>query len=186
MAINYYVQARESSFGNVRKRRYYLIAKSNGRISRKDLIEYMTRNASLTQSEANSALDYLLEAIPYFLKLGKRIDLDDLGSITAAIRSEGSDDPKEATPDKVRGIYMHFNPDRKLKLLLQRIPLEKLEKRVRSPHKRLVSHRQLQEVEERQKELIARKAIAEELPVEMISKLTGLSEEAVEALRCCG
>jgi Bacterial nucleoid DNA-binding protein len=186
MSILYKIQERESSFAQGRARRYYLIAKSTGRIGQDDLIEYMVKNASLTPPEAASALYYLFEAIPHFLKLGKIIDLGDLGNIKATIRSEGSDSEKEATLHKVKEIYPHFTPSKKLKEAMQQTPLEKaeaIEETETPPYiRRMAKIKREQEIELNQKKEIARKALQEGLPVEIIAKLTGLSEEQLSVI----
>jgi|GEM_PF-1344673 Bacterial nucleoid DNA-binding protein len=187
MSILYEVQERESSFAKGRARRYYLIAKSTGRIGRDDLIQYMVKHASLTPSEAASALDYLFESIPHFLKLGKIIDLGNLGNIKVTIRSEGSDSEEEATVRKVKEIYPHFTPSKKLKEAMQEIPLEKAEP-VKDGERLSYIRRQAklkreQEIELNQKKGIARRALEEGFPVETVMKLTRLSEEEILELK---
>lgn len=180
MAIRYYVQPRESYYGKERKTRYYLIAKSVGKISRKDIIKFMTQNVSLTASEAASALDYLLEIIPRFLRLGWCIDLGDLGNVMTTIRSEGSDTPEEATVHKVKEVRVHFNPSKKLKQEMKKAPLIKgeiLEPRAR---RKLMTQADQEEILLQGKMEIARKALDKGLSVEMVAELTGLRAEELK------
>lgn len=185
MAIEYIIQARESYYGEERKKRYFLIAKSSGRIGRQDLIEYMTQNASLTPSEASSALDYLLEAIPHFLRLGKRVDLGSLGSMKATIRSEGSDKKEDADVHKVREICVHYTPSIKLKTLMQKTSLERREPtgKYRLSLRQVAALRKELEIEMRQKKELARKGLAKGLDPVMIAELTGLSEDEIGLLQ---
>lgn len=177
MAIRYYVQPRECGHGGERRIRYYLITKSVGQIGREDLIRYMTQNVSLTASEATSALDYLLEIIPRFLRLGWRINLGDLGNIMTTIRSEGSQTPEEATVHKVKEIRIHFNPSKKLKRSMQDAPLIKGEILDPIPRRKLMTQKNKEEIALQEKMEIARKALEKGLSIKMVAELTGLSED---------
>jgi len=179
MAIQYYIQPRESYYGNTRKTRYFLIAKSVGRLGRKELIKSMTRNVSLTAAEAASALDYLLEIIPHFLRLGWRINLGDLGNITTTLRSEGSETPEEASVHKVKEIRINFNPSNKLKQSMQNTPLMKGEIPKPGFRRKLMTAKNKEEILLQGKMEIARKALEKGLTVEMVAELTGLQEEII-------
>lgn len=183
MAIHYYVQPRESYYGNERKTRYFLIAKSVGRLNRKDLIKYMTQNVSLTSSEAASALDYLLEAIPRFLQLGLRLDLGDLGSINTTIRSEGSATPEEATVHKVKEICIHFKPSKKLKLTMKNTPLVKNEKRYTFVRRKLMTKKNREEIALQEKKEIALRALEKGLSPEIVAELTGLDINVLQEFK---
>jgi len=105
--------------------KYYLRAKSVGKIDRDYLIKDMLRNVSLTQPEAAGAIDYLFEAIPRFLQLGFYVKLGLLGSFRATINCEGSDTVEEATVDKVKRIHLRFVCGKELKDAIEKSSLEK-------------------------------------------------------------
>jgi len=125
MSVRYHVVQRKNPMDLTAPEKYYLRAKSVGKIDRDYLIKDMLRYVSLTQEEASSAINYLFEAIPRFLKLGFRVSLGTLGSFKATLNSEGSETLDEATVDKVKRIRLRFVCGKELKEDIGNSSLEK-------------------------------------------------------------
>jgi len=125
MSIRYSIVQRKNLLDLSAPEKYYLRAKSVGKIDRDYLIKDMLRYVSLTAEEASAALNYLLEAVPRFLKLGFYVNLGKLGSFKATLNSEGSDTMEEATSDKVKRIRIRFTCGKELKDEINRGSLEK-------------------------------------------------------------
>lgn len=89
---------------------YYLCARAYASTSREWLIEDMVRYTSLTAEEATTAIDYLFEAIPRYLRLGMTVQLGKFGYFKYTIKSQGSELPEDATPDKIKSIHLRFVP----------------------------------------------------------------------------
>ena len=105
--------------------KHYLIAKTVGNIDRNYLIKEMVRNTSLTPMEAMTAIDYLFNAIPRLLELGFTVQLGEMGYFMVIIKSEGSDTPDEATPDKIRNMRLKFVPGTNIREQVNRFSVEK-------------------------------------------------------------
>ena len=125
MSVRYCIVPRKNLMNLSAPEKYYLRAKSVGKIDRDYLIKDMLRYVSLTQEEASSAINYLFEAVPRFLKLGFYVKLGTLGSFRATINSEGSETVEEATADKVKRIRIRFVCGKELKEEINKSSLEK-------------------------------------------------------------
>lgn len=187
MPIFYQVQRRTSSFEQERKSRYYLIAKSWDSIGYDELIENMVRHASLTPSEARSALDYLLETIPDMLKLGHTVRLGNLGYLRPIIRSEGSDTPEEATVNKVKDVRVRFIPGKKLREEIKNISLERFPKEEK-PRETVVGKKRGRPKKNPSDTVVfaetIRRSLAEGLSVEQTARILGISTEKVQSMNC--
>ena len=75
MSIYYRVQQRINPQDRAGNKKYYLIQRSLDYIGRKELLENMCHNTSLTPQEASTALDYFFKSVPMFLKLGFTVGL---------------------------------------------------------------------------------------------------------------
>lgn len=106
---------------------FRLLAKSYNRTSRQWLIEDMTQHTSLTYEEASTAIDYLFEAIPRFLRLGMTVQLGRLGYFRYTIKSEGSEDPTDVTVDKIKSIHLRFFPGEGIREEVNAFPVSKWE-----------------------------------------------------------
>jgi hypothetical protein len=105
MSIRYSIVQKKNPRDLTAPEKYYLSAKSVGKIDRDYLINDMLRYTSLTAEEASAALNYLLEGVPRFLKLGFYVNLGKLGSFRSTFNCKGSDTFEEATADKIKRIH---------------------------------------------------------------------------------
>lgn len=123
MAIHYVKRAMKNPKLPQEQPKYYLIAKSLKAVERDTFIEDMVRHTSLTQSEAASAIDYLFEAFPRYIALGHTVKLGEFGYFKPTILSEGSIDPDDATPDKIRRKRVRFIFGKDVRDKINRIPV---------------------------------------------------------------
>ena len=75
--------------------------------------------------EAATAIDYLFNAIPRLLELGFTVQLCELGYFMVSIKSDGSDLPEEAAPDKIRSMHLRFIPGLSIRKQVNDFPVEK-------------------------------------------------------------
>ncbi|MDL2257054.1 HU family DNA-binding protein [Bacteroidales bacterium OttesenSCG-928-I14] len=123
MSIAYYKKEIKNPLDRT-KSIYCLQSKSYGNIDRDTLISDMVRNASLTEQEATTALDYLFDAILRYLRLGNTVQLGRLGYFRYTISSEASDLPEEATPDKIKGLRLRFTPGKDIRKEVNEFPVK--------------------------------------------------------------
>ena len=125
MPVRYVVTLLGNPLDSLAPKKNYLIEKSIGSIDRDYLIEDTVRNTSLTKMEAMTGLDYLFSAIPRLLELGHTVQLGDLGHFKVSIKSEGSDIPEEATPDKIKSKHLRFYPGKSIRKRVNEFAVEK-------------------------------------------------------------
>lgn len=125
MSIRYKIQKKRNPLDNSAPEKYYMTVKSRGYIDRKDFIEQMVLHTSLTNNEAASALDYLLEALPRLLKMGFTVKLGELGYFRTTISSEGSEHEKDVTLANVRALRVKFFCGKGLRKSISEASLEK-------------------------------------------------------------
>ena len=125
MSVRYCIMPRRNPRNLLASEKYYLRAKSVGKIDRDYLIKDMLRYVSLTPEEASAAINYLFEAVPRFLKLGFYVKLGTLGSFRATINSEGAEMVEEASTDLVKRIRIRFVCGKELKEEINKSSLEK-------------------------------------------------------------
>ncbi|MDH8702592.1 putative histone-like DNA-binding protein [Dysgonomonadaceae bacterium PH5-43] len=125
MAVHYVVQQKRNPGDEAAPKKYYLVAKSLPAVSRKVFINDMVRNTSLTSNEAATALDYLFDVLPHYLALGHTVQLGELGYFRVTLKSEGSENPEEATPDKIKGKKLRFVCGSKIRTEISNLQVEK-------------------------------------------------------------
>jgi len=124
MAIYYFVQ-KKRDLKNPEGFKYHPTIKSFGHVTRKELIEDMVRNTSLTRKEAETGIDYLFESLPRLLEGGKTVQLGELGYFRITGSSEGSDTAIEVSADKIRRVKLKFICGRDMRERINQFPIEK-------------------------------------------------------------
>ena len=93
-------------------KKWYLILRSLGMISIKDVCRDVADETTLNPKEAEMAIYQLFKVILRYLLSGHTLQLGDLGTFKLTISCEGSDTKEEATPAKIRKINLRFIPSR--------------------------------------------------------------------------
>lgn len=125
MPIRYVVQKRANPTDLTAPKKYYLIAKSLGCVTRKDFIEQMVLHTSLTPNEAATGLDYLMEALPRLLKMGFTVKLGELGYFKTTISSEGCLKESDISTKNVRNVRVRFVCGKSMRTEVKEALLEK-------------------------------------------------------------
>ena len=102
MSIHYVVQPRKNLRQPAAAPKYYPVSKSLKPFNRELLIKDMVKNTSLTFQEAAAGIDYLFDSIPKYLSLGFTVQIGKIGYFRIVFKTEGSETPEEATPDKIK------------------------------------------------------------------------------------
>lgn len=107
--------------------KYYAIAASSGRISLVGLSKRISRMSSLSRPDITAVLEALTVIMPELLADGRIIDLGNLGSLRATIKSEASDTAAEVTGANVKQVKAYFRPGKELKNALDNASFKKVD-----------------------------------------------------------
>ena len=124
MSINYLIQKKANPLDRT-SFKYYPVFKSSGRVARKELVEGMVSRASLTRQEAETAIDYLFEVLPDYLRNGYTVQLGGLGYFRLTFSSEGSDTAEEVSANNVQKVKLKFICGRDLREAINNFSIEK-------------------------------------------------------------
>lgn len=123
--INYSVRKIKNPSNRTAAPKYYVTAKTLGYITKENLVSDMVQHTSLSDSEAQTALNYLTLSVPKFLKLGFTVKLGDMGHFRTTITSEGSENEQDAGKSKIQKLNVRFVAGKTMKLKLDETPLVK-------------------------------------------------------------
>lgn len=186
MSLYYVIQKKENRIDSSQPGKYYLIQKSLGQIGKKGLIEDMVKHTSTTRQEAQSAIEYLFEALPRLIQLGYTVHYEGVGYFCTSIQSEGCAVPEEANAFKKKAVKLHFRPCKKLRENINAIPIHPFpvvksnaEKESALKHKRIENR---ESIEKNKSIQIAKRSLDKGLGVELIAELTGLTEDEIKNL----
>ena len=124
MSIKYIIQKKANPLDR-NSFKYYPAFKSSGRVTRKELVEGMVSRASLTKQEAETAIDYLFEVLPDYLRKGNTVQLGELGYFRLTFNSEGSDTAEEVSANNVKKVKLKFICGRELREAIKHFSIEK-------------------------------------------------------------
>ena len=124
MAINYVIQKKASPLDRDIVK-YYPVFKKSGNVARKELVEGMVTRASLTRQEAETAIDYLFEVLPDYLRNGRTVQLGELGYFRLTFSSEGSDTAEEVSANNIKRVKLKFICGRELREAINNFSIEK-------------------------------------------------------------
>ena len=124
MSIKYIIQKKANPIDRT-SFKYYPVFKSSGRVAKKELVEGMVSRASLTKQEAETAIDYLFEALPDHLKKGHTVQLGELGYFRLTFSSEGCDTADEVSANNVKKVKLKFICGKELRKAIKDFSIEK-------------------------------------------------------------
>ncbi|MDL2223432.1 hypothetical protein LJB98_04975 [Bacteroidales bacterium OttesenSCG-928-M11] len=104
---------------------YYLQATSRGIIDFADVLKWACRNTTINPQEIELAMAMAYEKLEEYVSLGHTVSFGSMGHTRISIRSHGSEDPEDATPEKLMDIRLNFIFGREFKRFLQTVGLEK-------------------------------------------------------------
>jgi Bacterial nucleoid DNA-binding protein len=180
MSLHYVVRKKRNGIDPSKSEKYYLIQKSLGRLGKKELVEDMVKHTSTTKQEAQSAIEYLFEAIPRLIQLGFTVHYEGIGYFCTTIQSEGCDTPEEANAVKKKAVKLHFRPCSKLKKEINSIPIHPYPKIKKNPQQELLKKQRIEKNGKEKALEIAKKGLEKGLDIELIAELTGLMKEEIQ------
>lgn len=120
MSIKYKVMKRaEAGVKGGGQPKYYAMATQRQTVDYYQLASDISNRCTLRQSDVISTLVALSELIPKYILNGYSIKLDRIGILSATINTEGKETAKEVTPQSIKGLKMHFLPDKEIKKQLR-------------------------------------------------------------------
>jgi predicted histone-like DNA-binding protein len=96
-------------------KKWYLILKSIGRMTEKQVAKEIADETTLNPKEAEMAIYQFQKVLTKALLDGKTVQLGELGSFQLTIKSGGVDNEEEATAALVEKINIRFTPSATLK-----------------------------------------------------------------------
>lgn len=96
-------------------KKWYLILKSIGRMTEKQVAKEIADETTLNPKEAEMAIYQFQKVLTKALLDGKTVQLGELGSFQLTIKSKGVDTEPEATAALVEKINIRFTPSAALK-----------------------------------------------------------------------
>ena len=104
---------------------YYACSKRGNVICFKGLSKRVTELSSLSEGDIMSTLLNVATVMKWKLIDGDTVRLDGIGSFSIAVTSDGFEDPKEITPNRVRASKVVFIPDMSFVRLIEEIDFYK-------------------------------------------------------------
>ena len=123
--MKYVIQPKRNPQDDKAPKKFYLVAKSVGNITFKEIAREIEKRSSLTRGDIENVLTNLAEVLPLFLRNGFTVSLDDFCSVHLTIQSDGADTEEEAGPHLVRQVRAVFVSGTELKKELKDMPVEK-------------------------------------------------------------
>jgi predicted histone-like DNA-binding protein len=102
------------------KKKWYLILKSIGRMTEKQVAKEIADETTLNPKEAEMAIYQFQKVLTKALLDGKTVQLGELGSFQVTVSSKGVEKEAEVTPSLVKKVNLRFTPSVVLKENLQK------------------------------------------------------------------
>ena len=108
------------------ERKFYASIIHPERITIKELSEEIADGRTLTPTDVRAVLISLARKLPVHLLKGHIVELEDLGSFTVNLSSNGSTTAEDYNESFIRGLKIHFRPSADLKKNLKMAEYTKL------------------------------------------------------------
>ncbi|MDR1336731.1 MAG: HU domain-containing protein [Tannerella sp.] len=97
----------------------------DGKVAQNDISADIVNLSSLARGDVGNVINSLIDTIPKYLVMGKSVNLGELGTFRVSFTSEGVEDAKDFTVDKISGVRVVFIPSMELRKKLGSIRFEK-------------------------------------------------------------
>ncbi|MDR1224245.1 MAG: DNA-binding protein [Tannerella sp.] len=97
----------------------------DGRVAQNEIAVDIVNLSSLARGDVGNVINNLIDTVPKYLVMGKSVNPGELGSFRIPFSSEGVDDPKDFTVDKISGVRIVFTPSVELRRKLDTLRFEK-------------------------------------------------------------
>lgn len=95
--------------------KYYAQPAQVRNVSQQTVVTEIAEQSSLTTGDVKNALDRLQFVIKQHLLNGDSVKLDDLGTFSISLKTEGADSVKEFKSDNIKQVRAQFLPAKRLK-----------------------------------------------------------------------
>ncbi|WP_282037708.1 HU family DNA-binding protein [Saccharicrinis aurantiacus] len=107
--------------------KYYIQQVRNETIGRREFEVAIIEKTALSKAEARGVLVTIADVIREELLRGNAVKLEDLGTFSLRLKSEGAETPEEVTANKLKNVSVGYRPSGELVESIQKIKLEKTE-----------------------------------------------------------
>jgi predicted histone-like DNA-binding protein len=125
MSLLYVVSEKKNPLNPAAAVKYYLMSKIRGKKSHKAVLAAAAKNTTINAKEIDVAVDAWLDALKGMLADGFSVEVEGLGTFSTSIKSEGSENAKDATPAKVKNIALAFRAKPEMYREVSEFKLEK-------------------------------------------------------------
>ena len=115
MALFYNKTQRTNPSQPAAPKKWYLIVKSIGRMTEKQVAKEISDETTLNPKEAEMAIYQFQKVLTKALLDGKTVQLGELGSFQITVKSKGVDNESEVTASLVERVNLRFTPSKELK-----------------------------------------------------------------------
>ncbi|MDR1339340.1 MAG: DNA-binding protein [Prevotellaceae bacterium] len=105
--------------------KWYATPINGGKVEQSEVAEDIVSLSSLSRGDVGNVISCLIDTVPRYLLMDKSVHLGELGTFRISFSSEGVDDPKDFTVNKISGVRVVFTPSVELKKKLENIHFEK-------------------------------------------------------------
>jgi predicted histone-like DNA-binding protein len=105
--------------------KWYATPIYDGKVAQREISEDIVNLSSLARGDVGNVINSVIDTVPKYLVMGKSVNLGELGTFRVSFSSEGVEDPKTFTVDKISGVRVLFTPSAELRRKLDSIRFEK-------------------------------------------------------------
>jgi predicted histone-like DNA-binding protein len=103
----------------------YAAPVNDGKVSQKEIAAEIVGLSSLARGDVNNVIDSVIDIVPKYLKMGKSVNLGDLGTFRLSFSSQGVENAETFNINLIEGVKVIFTPSSELKSALEKITFEK-------------------------------------------------------------
>jgi predicted histone-like DNA-binding protein len=105
--------------------KWYAAPVNDGKVGQQDISADIVNLSSLARGDVGNVINSVIDTVPKYLLMGKSVNLGELGTFRVSFSSEGVEDAKDFTVDKISGVRILFTPSTELRKKLNNIRFEK-------------------------------------------------------------
>lgn len=110
MAINYSIAAYKKPGDLEGTAKYYAKAQASGTVEINELADDIAYSTTLTDGDVLNVIRALIKQINRHIAKGKIVELENLGTFQAQIRSNGSETSEDFNESYIRQVHLQFRP----------------------------------------------------------------------------